>query len=223
MPIFELPSREITAPDKVIDDLSQVPSDVETLAAFGNAKNVARLVELPKLRTLWLSGVSEKTFNIVTSLTQLKKLTVFGLRVSALASIENLSSLNSLAVCQSAKLTMLSGLGSLLKLRSLILFDCIKIGSIDELSTLSDLEALCIEGGMWRGIKIPTLKPLSPLIRLKQLRLASIRVDDQSLQPLFPLINLNEVFISKNFPDSEFFALADALPKIRDAALFHHK
>jgi hypothetical protein len=221
--IFHIPTQEIFAPSAVIDDLSQISSDVETLVTSGKAKHFSRLVELPKLNTLWLSGVSEKTLETVTSLTQLKKLTIFGVRATTIASMRSLQGLTSLAVCRSSKLLSLSGLEGLVNLQSLIVFDCIKVDSLNELSNLVGLETLCIEGGMWRDIKIPTLKPLSSLVRLKHLRLASIRVEDRSLQPLHSLTKLSEVFIAKSFPSTEFFALADALPSVRDEVLFHHK
>jgi len=100
-------------------------------------------------------------------------------------------------------------------LRSLILFSNCNYHDIAELRCLDQLDMLCLEGGLSKQLKLASLAPLESLKSLQRLRLASLRVQDGSLQPLHGLHALREVFIAKVFSALEFRALAQALPNAR--------
>ncbi|HEY7152382.1 MAG TPA: hypothetical protein VH575_00340, partial [Gemmataceae bacterium] len=100
-------------------------------------------------------------------------------------------------------------------LQRLILFDNCNYTDLEPLGPLQELEALCLEGGWSKPLRLDTLAPLGRLGRLKRLRLASLRVADGSLRPLHQLGELSNVFIAKAFTDTEFRHLAAALPNAR--------
>jgi hypothetical protein len=146
---------------------------------------------------------------------RLRRLVIHNLRVEDLTAFAALTDLQDLSIAGSPKVRSLSGIETLRKLRRLILFDTCNYGDLDAVETLSDLEALCIEGGFSKPLRISTLGPLQQLKNLKRLRLASIRVVDGSLRPLHGLGSLRQVFIAKVFSPDEFRALAAALPQVR--------
>jgi len=185
------------------------------VACFGRAKALGRLLDLPQLTSLWISGVSETAAEVVGRLTSLRSLVLFAWRPASCERISTLADLRSLAICQSPRLRSLDGVEQLRALESLILFDNCNYTRIDPLAALSRLHTLCLEGGFSKRLRLETLEPLARLRRLRRLRLASIRVRDGSLRPLCGLTALREVFIADAFSKEEFTAVATALPSVR--------
>ena len=181
------------------------------------------LVRQQSLEYLWVSGIREKEVAIVGGMTWLRRLVVHDLRVSTLQAFASLGRLRSLSVAGSPKIKSLNGLERLNGLTELILFDCCNYATIEQIAALASLETLCLEGGLSKPLTIESLEPLARLTELRRLRLASIRVMDQSLRPLHGLDRLRDVFIAKMFPVSELRAAAAALPAAHGEFLDSHR
>ena len=212
---MDIPAAAIRAYGPVLDDLESVPSDATAVCAFGRSKGLALLRSLAGLQRLWLSGVVERVWSTVQSLSLLRELVIHDYRAASLAVMPEFPALEVLALSGSPKLRSLDGLQRYGQLRQLILFDCCNYGDLRPLRTLSRLDTLCLEGGFSKQLRVDSLEPLSGLVRLKRLRLASIRVGDRSLRPLASLRKLESVFIARTFPANELRHLADALPGAR--------
>jgi hypothetical protein len=145
----------------------------------------------------------------------LKRLVVFKYGLADLMPLGGLSNLECLVILGSPKLKSLAGIERLQKLKTAVLFANCNYTSVAPLGELTGVEALGIEGGFSKNVRIDSLNPLANLSGLEILRLASIRVADKSLRPLHALTKLREVFITKHFPASELKAMADALPQAR--------
>jgi hypothetical protein len=206
----------LTAPHPPAVDLSAVDPAARTIAMMSSARQLHRIVALPALERLWISGVTLKCAEIVGAATSLEHLVVHDLRVADLRWLAGLVRLRSLAIAGSTRLKRLDGIESLTQLTSLTLFD-VGVEDLAPLSALCHLESLCIEGGMSasRPLRPITLAPLASLVRLERLRLASLRVADRSLRPLHGLVNVRDVFIADMFPPTELRALALVLPDAR--------
>lgn len=220
---FDLPSAELRAPSAPLSDLSGVPATADTLAAYGNAKHLDRLLLLASLQRAWLSGVPERTMQLLSSLRRLESLVVFGYRAPTFSALRPLSTINSLAIVGSSQLRSLAGVEALLHLQSLLLVDCTRIKDLEPLRHLPELQTLILEGGISKELRLPSLWPLAPLVTLRRLRLASIRVDDRSLEPLQGLTQLRDVFFADVFPRNEFRRLAAALPQASGDWLDHYR
>ncbi len=134
------------------------------------------------------------------------------MRGSDLKNLAGLVHLQRLVIVGSSRLKALDGVEQLKALRELLLVLVTGITSLKPLASLTGLTDLCVEGGFSKLLRFPTLQSLAPLHSLTRLRLASIRIDDRSLQPLHGLEALRDVFIAKAFPAQEFRLLARALP-----------
>lgn len=211
---MDLPSAELSAPSPVLLDVSGLDASTRVVSAMGGAKGLERLAAIPGLERLWISGVTAKVAGVVARLASLRDLTVHDLRVPDLRLVAGLGGLRSLVVAGSTRLRSLDGIEALERLRTLILFD-VGVEDLAPLRGLRDLEALSIEGGMSRDLRVPTLDPLAGLAGLVRLRIASLRVADGGLRPLHGLLGVRHVFIPDMFPPAEMRALAAALPEAR--------
>jgi hypothetical protein len=222
---MDLPAGLIQAHGPLLEDLESVPLDATAVCAVGRAKALDRLGSLSSLRRLWLSGVVERTSLALPPLASLRELVVHDFRAPSLTAIPNFPQLEMLAVCGSPKLKSLEGLQRYRGLQRLILCDCCNYRDLSPLRALPQLRALCLEGGFSKPLHVDTLEALSGLFELRELRLASIRVTDRSLQPLERLRGITSVFIAATFPQAELRRLAMALPDARgeflDAARRH--
>jgi hypothetical protein len=212
---MDLSQLELTAPGPIVEAITDESLASTTVVTYGRAKGLARLPLSRELRHLWISGVNNATVSVLGSLTRLQSLTIHDFRVADLNALTRLQTLAELAVAGSPKLKSLAGVERLPRLRSLVLFDNCNYHDIDRLRGLADLETLCLEGGMSKQLVLPSLEPIGHLVKLRRLRLASVRIADRSLQPLHGLTSLREVFIAKAFPSVEFRALASAIPNVR--------
>jgi hypothetical protein len=213
--MMDLPAELIRAHGPVLDDLASVPADATRVCAFGRAKALERLGSLVGLQYLWLSGVAERACLALPRLPSLRELVIHDFRAASLAVVPNLPGLEVLAVCGSPKLKSIDGVQRHCRLRRLILFDCCNYRDLSPLRFLSQLRTLCLEGGFSTPLGVKTLEPLSGLVDLQELRLASIRVGDRSLRPLEGLRGLKSVFIAGTFPRAELRRVAMALPEAR--------
>lgn len=209
---FDLPSAELQAPSRPVRDLAEVASDVAVVATYGSAKGISRLPGFSHLRSLWISGLSEKVVPIVGRLQRLETLVVHDYRAPSFSGLASLGNLHSLAVAGS-RLRSLEGLERLAQLRQLLLVLVTGIDRLDPLAALTGLETLCIEGDFSTVLRLQTLQPLSTLRGLRRLRLASLAVANRSLEPLHSLTQLREVFIADAFPPEEFRRLGAAVPR----------
>ena len=212
---MDIPTEAIRAFGPALDDLAEADPSVTEVSAFGRAKGLERLRSLTGLRRLWLSGMSERAWSQLQRLETLRELVVHDSRASSIAVMPDFPMLESLAVSGSAKLKSLDGLDRYRELRRLILFACCNYHDLSPVGTLTHLDTLCLEGGFSKMLRVESLAPLSGLVDLRRLRLASIHVSDRSLRPLEALGRLESVFIARTFPDEEFCRLAEALPGAR--------
>ena len=209
---MNIPAAAIQAHGPVLDDLAALPSDATSVCAYGRAKGLEQLQSLVHLRRLWLSGMGERAWSAIPHLGDLRELVIHDFRAPSLAVTPDVQALEVLAVCGSPKLRSLDGLQRYRQLRQLILFDCCNYRDLSPLRALSQLDTLCLEGGFSKMLEVETLGPLSGLVELTRLRLASIRVKDRSLRPLEGLRKLESVFIARTFPNGDLRRLANALP-----------
>ena len=212
---MDLPAELVRSHGPVLDNLASVPADATGVCAFGRAKALERLQSVVGLQRLWLSGVPQRAWLALKRLPSLRELVIHDFRSASLAVVPDHSGLEVLAVCGSPKLKSLDGVQRYGRLQRLILFDCCNYRDLSPLRSLSQLRTLCLEGGFSKPLGVETLEPLSGLLELRELRLASIRVTDRSLKPLENLRRIKSVFIAGTVPRAELRRLAIALPEVQ--------
>lgn len=162
---------------------------------------------------VWLADVNEANFAGIIDAIDPKILNICGLRVADLSPLARLSRLEGLVVEWDTKVTDIAPLAHLTGLKLLALSDLPKVTDIAPLAALTGLEGLELSGGIWNVFRPATLAPLSALTNLTEIRLANIRVGDQSLAPLAGIETLRRLHISNQFPTEEYARLSVALPE----------
>jgi len=211
---MEMPHAEVLAPG-VLEGDEEALARGECKAVDGREITVAGLDDLRELQYLWTSRLTIPGAEAVGQLVQLDRLVVHEYRPADLRPLSPLRNLTRLAIVGSPALKSLEGLEPLTNLRELILFDNSYYSDLSPLANLVNLETLCVEGGLYKNLKVDSLGPLAGLERLTRLRLAGIQVLDKSLEPLHGLTLLRSVFIARTLPKPELRALAAALPEAK--------
>lgn len=200
-------------PDKQFDDLADFDNTQTSLRLSANAKNINRLKNL-KIENLWLIGAKEKTLQIVLSLVQPKYLNLYYLPTSNLSFLETLDVTETIILEWNTKATSLWDISKNTRLRNLKVIDFPKLNDISQISVAKQLDSFTLEGGINNGLSIQTLNPISVLTNLKYLRLANLKVFDDTLKYLSNLRNLEELSLSNQFETKEYAWLASRLPNV---------
>lgn len=162
---------------------------------------------------IWLADLNERNFAGIIEAIDPRILNIYGARVADLSPLAGLSRLEALVLEWDTKATGIAPLAGLRSLRLLALSDLPKVTDIGPLSALTGLEGLELSGGIWNVFRPATLAPLAALTNLTEIRLANIRVGDQSLAPLAGLEKLRRLHLSNQFPTGEYARLSVALPE----------
>ncbi|MBI4503481.1 MAG: hypothetical protein HY700_20265 [Gemmatimonadetes bacterium] len=195
------------------NSLATVPPNARFLAVSGRARDFQNLPDFPELEVVQVyDRVTENEIRVLAQIRSLHMLSLYNIRaqnVDPLAALRNLAHLH----CDGAPtLTRLHFLQELRGLRTLWLEHFRGLKELSEIGALTQLWGLVLAGSMWTAMRVRSLQPLSALVRLRQLHLINVRVDDGSLVPLTRLTNLRQLWVPNWFRVAEFAALAAFLP-----------
>jgi hypothetical protein len=201
-------------PKEFVKDLSEFDTSQTSLHMSVSAKNIDKLKHL-RIENLWLTGAKEKDLEKILSLTQPRYLNLYQVLATDLAILEILTATSALILHWNTKSPSLWDISKNQQLRSLEITDFSKLNDISDLSSARQIEILKLEGGIDKKLNIQTLKPLSVLTNLKYLRLANLKVVDDTLNPLADLKNLEELWLSNQFETKEYAWLSTRLPNTK--------
>lgn len=198
-----------------VDDLAYVEMDSTELLIHGKTKNIELLKSFFNLTNLWIHSVNQKEFNAILSLVNPKTLHIEAMRVDDLSTLTSLKDVEILALNWNTKAQSLWDLSQNTSLKLLSIIDFSKLNDISPIQNSASVESLQLAGGMWNSLNLHTLNPLRHLENLKFLSLSSIRVKDESLEPLSELKGLEILVISNQFPTEEYARLSVTLPNTK--------
>ena len=197
----------------LVASIDDVLVDAESAQISPKTHGLARLAERPNLRRLIASGVGDSELQHFARLSLLEQLELTDPRVSDLRMLTGLSQLRLLSVSVGPSLRSLDGIEKLAKLELISTWNTPTLQSIDALARLRDLRVVFLSGGMYKPMRIPSLRPLAALDHLMRLSLSSVRVTDGSLKPLTRLTSLRRLDLPLSFPSDQFAMLERALPE----------
>lgn len=116
--------------------------------------------------------------------------------------------------------TSFAPLNPLRALRRLSIVHFPRVTDLEPLARLSGLEELTLEtlpsgDASGKHQVVASFRPLAPLKKLRVLRLAGVRAEDNDLSPLDGLKALQELALGNLFPQQQFARLARELPHVR--------
>lgn len=197
---------------RLVLSLDDVPKNAGTLQISGKTRGLERLVDYTSLRRIVARGVGDRELEYIGRVTALEQLELADPKTPDLKALQRLSRLRLLSISNSARLMSLDGIESLSQMQLLSASNTTRLTSIDAIASLLNLRILFLAGGMYRSMRIASLRPLAGLIKLVKLVLSNIGVADRSLRPLAGLKNLRLATIPRYFPAVEFAMLERELP-----------
>ena len=136
-------------------------------------------------------------------------------RAKSIEGIERLANLEELHLGSAASIRDLTPLASLKRLRVLDLENLAKISDYSILRNLTELESLCIAGGMYSRPLIDDLEFVADLTSLKEFHLVAMRCRRHRLEPFRKLSNLIALGLCCDFPNDECKAFDEQMPNLR--------
>lgn len=214
MAIDDLITMKPALPPALVEDLAALKSPPERLFIQGKTRNLGRLAEFPPVEAIWIGDVNQRAFDEIVPLLDPVYLQFNGLRVADLSPLGRLKRLEALEIDWNTKVTDISFLAGLTRLRLLALIHCTKVRDLAPIGQLENLEILDLGGGMWATFRPDTLAPVRKLKKLRGISLKAIRVGDESLAPVAELSGLRKIELSNQFPAEEYARLSVAFPDI---------
>jgi hypothetical protein len=199
---------------KIIEDLNDFDSSLNNLSITSKVKNIGRLKDL-NIEKLWLFSAKEIDIDKIFNLIQPKYVNLYQVLIKDLGCLGNLTECETLLLDWNTKATELWDFRKNKKLINLSIRDFSKILNINELENISQLKNLSLEGGMWKSMKLESLKPIENNRNLEYLRLNNLSVKDNSLVSLWNLSKLKKLDISNQFPTKEIAILTKKLSKTK--------
>lgn len=170
---------------------------------------------LKSLRTLWAYAVDQQFLDEICELDNLELLAIEKVTAKDFSGLGSLKKLKKLIIENGTPLERLDWIAALPELNGLSISNCKKLHDLQPLADCVQLRSLGVEGGMWEPMKVHSLQPLSKLKGLEYLFLTNLEVSDGSLLPLTHLSNLKVIQCANYFSTQEFLALSLALPNVR--------
>lgn len=176
-----------------------------------------RFPTLDRVRIAWVGGsVSQETFEAVCQLPAVEGLHIEWSAITSLAPIRQLRTLTHFHLGSGPSAQGLEALADLPALVDLELSNVRAAGDLGFLAGMHGLKALALSGdsNSLKSLKIATLAPLAGLASLERLSLATVQLEDASLEPLARLPKLRHLVLSNQFPMEEVARLAGRRPDI---------
>ena len=185
-----------------------LPRDARFANVEGQARDLARLPELPRLETLEVWRANHRAMGVIGQLAGLRTLVVRESRIETLDGLDGLPRLETFMLAGATRLRDTSALARIPTLRA-VWMDVSSLRALDWAAPLTQLATLFVTGDL---TTLPTLDPLAGLTGLRHLVVGHVRVKDRSLRPLHALKGLQSLEVPQRFPLEELAALAAALP-----------
>jgi hypothetical protein len=174
--------------------------------------------ELPKLtsvRYLWFcSRVNQEIFDAACEMQGLEGLYIKWSGIKSVDSLLKLRNLRHLHIGSSGQIENIKVFRNIDYLTTLNLQQLNKVTDFTDISGMTNLNGLGIDGSIWTSQKIDSLRPIEKLVGLKYLTLTNTRIKDKSFTPILNLKELVRFNSSWNYPETEFEKLK-TLPKLK--------
>lgn len=192
--------------------LKGLPPEVSEITITKATRELELLASFPALRRVVARAITAAQLETLCGTTSIEQLEIGGSSIRGLQPIAALKGLRLLLVDGSSKLASIEGIENLKSLEYLVVGRSTRLTSLEPVRKLNGLRVLFLSGAMYTPMRIASLAPLAELSGLRSLTLSNVRVRDRSLRPLHSLRHLARLELPLFFPESEFAALARALP-----------
>lgn len=159
---------------------------------------------LDKVKVLWVYSIKQETFDVICGLKNLESLYVQSNRITDLSALSNLKKLKHLGLLSLTKIDDIKAISKLRGLQTLMIENFKKVTDFSQLSALTELRGLQIDGDMYTAQIIENFDFLNSLADLKYLTFTNSRGKAKNFDAIAQLSNLEMIQSSTNYPKQEF-------------------
>ena len=164
--------------------------------------------ELDKVKILWVYSIKQETFEAICQLKNLESLYIESNRITDLSTLQNLKKLKHLGLLSLTKINNIEPITKLKNLQTLKIENFKKVTDFNPLSELTELRGLQIDGDMYTAQIIEDFNFLNSLANLQYLTFTNSRGKTKSFDAISKLSNLVMLQSSTNYPKKEFQKLS---------------
>ncbi|WP_298344876.1 leucine-rich repeat domain-containing protein [uncultured Algibacter sp.] len=166
------------------------------------------ITDIPKtldnVKVLWVYSIKQETFDVISGLKNLESLCVHSNRITDLSALSNLKKLKHLGLLSLTKIDDIKPICKLRGLQTLMIENFKKVTDFSQLSELTELRGLQIDGDMYTAQIIENFDFLNSLADLKYLTFTNSRGKTKNFDAISKLSNLEMIQSSTNYPKKEF-------------------
>ncbi|MDN4490804.1 hypothetical protein QQX13_08160 [Demequina sp. SYSU T00068] len=185
-------------------------------------RDLAQLDERPEATALRVSGLDQRTFELVVAEhgSRFSALDLWKCpRIADLSPLEDMTHLRLVSAFWNQRSAHLWDLSRTPALEGLHLTDFIKLRALDDVARGVSLNELEIEGGNSSPVTVDTYEPVGALTGLRSLSLGATRPRDGRVEPLGALVGLERLTLPSNiFTWRQLAWLSARLPSTVEAA-----
>ncbi|ADB15128.1 hypothetical protein Psta_0439 [Pirellula staleyi DSM 6068] len=198
------------------DDVADLPSDVRSVWLNRKTKHIDDLPRFREIRRVH-SPLHEEWLPAFASMPNLEHVKLTLPKCKDIPSLACLKNLRTLVLGWNRQQESLEFVRGMDWLHSLCVSEAMGVTSLEPLSTLPELREIYIDGQISARYQVESLNPLSAL---KELQFAVLLVrlpkERRNLLPLKQLKKLEYLWLSDDYYPSEYDALLDALPQLKE-------
>lgn len=166
---------------------------------------------LPREDALELRNVDARAIGRIVRECSATKLRLYHVTAPSLDGLDALTGVTNLSIHWAPKIASLAPICLMVGLRRLALVDLARIRALDGIERLAGLLELDLQGGMWKPLRLSSLRPIAGLSTLERLTVLNTRLDDDDIAFLAAVRTLRAIHLSNQFDRLQVARLARAL------------
>jgi hypothetical protein len=166
---------------------------------------------LPKDDECDFRNVDARALSQIITECRARTVRLYHVTAPSLDGIELLTAVTDLAVNWAPKITSLAPLFRMAGVRRLTLIDLARVWELDGIERLRGLVELDLQGGMWKPLRLKSLRPLAGLPLLERLTILNTRLGDDDVALLASMRRLRALHLSNQFERRQVAHVARAL------------
>jgi hypothetical protein len=164
--------------------------------------------DLSSDQALDVRNVDQRGFSEILERSRATDLRMYHLEIASLDGIERLRSARKLKLEWATKVTTLDPVYSMSGLCELQIMDFPRLGSVAGIEKLTGLQSLMLAGGVWKPLRLASIRPVASIHNLEELTLLNTHLEDDDITCLAALRHLRSLTLSNQFDRAQVGMLA---------------
>ncbi len=164
--------------------------------------------DLSSVQALDVRNVDSRGFSEILARSRATDLRIYHLKIGSLDGIDCLHSVTKLRLEWATKVTTLGPVYNMSGLSELQIVDFSRLGNVAGVEKLTGLRRLVLEGGVWKPLRLASIRPVASIHDLEEFTLLNTHLEDDDITCLAALRHLKSLTLSNQFDRAQVAMLA---------------